>query len=261
MARQPSWTMARATSTPITRQAIETRRAVWMTTVLLRLLLWYCPRHHRLRPLRRPTSRPRLRRPLRPVVFSSTLTPLAPALVPIDPPRPLGDAVTSGSGYQIPVSETAPPGLTLYQGVTDQFVQTTNATSRVSLPFDAFIHTNKDAVIKLDAKLADDSRLPNWVQFDPSSGTFQVTPPANFRGKLDIKVVARDDDGREATAIFQMFIGEQSQAPSGPQSRDSFSEKLRMASKRPITLVKLSDLKMTPALTTREAVPVKVKAG
>ena len=174
--------------------------------------------------------------------FASTLTPLAPALVPVDPPRSLGDAVTSGSGFQIPVSETAPPGLTLYQGVTDQFVQTTNAVSRISLPFDAFIHSNKDAVIKLDAKLADDSRLPNWVQFDPASGTFQVNPPANFKGKLDIKVVARDDDGREAVAIFQMFIGEQSQAPAGPQSRESFSEKLRMAGKRPITWVRVGEV-------------------
>ncbi len=171
------------------------------------------------------------------------------------------DAVTSGSGYQIPVSETAPPGLTLYQGITDQFVQTVGAMTKVSLPFDAFIHSNKDAVIKLDAKLADDSKLPDWVQFDPSSGTFQVTPPANFKGKLDIKVVARDDDGREATAIFQMFIGEQSQAPTGPQSRDSFSEKLRLASKRPITLVKLSDPKVTPAVSAREGAPVKVRVG
>ena len=90
--------------------------------------------------------------------------------------------------------------------------------------------------------MADDSRLPNWVQFDPASGTFQVNPPANFKGKLDIKVVARDDDGREAVAIFQMFIGEQSQAPAGPQSRESFSEKLRMAGKRPITWVRVGEV-------------------
>ena len=187
------------------------------------------------------------------VVFSSTLTPLAPTLVPVDPPRPLGDAVTSGSGYQIPVSETAPPGLTLYQGVTDQFVQSTNTVSRVSLPFDAFIHSNKDAVIKLDAKLADDSKLPNWVQFDQTSGTFQVTPPASFKGKIDIKVVARDDDGREATAIFQMFIGEQSLPSQGPQSRESFSDKLRMANKRSLTLVKVGDaISVKPALPHRE---------
>ena len=167
------------------------------------------------------------------------------------------DAVTSGSGYQIPASETAPVGLNLYQGVTDQFVQTTNATTRISLPFDAFIHSSKDAVIRLQAKLADDRNLPNWVQFEPATGVFTVTPPPDFKGKLDLKVLARDDDGREAVAMFQMFIGEQT-VPR-PQSRDSFSEKLKMAGKRPITLVRMAD--EVHKAPVREAAPVRVRAG
>ena len=165
------------------------------------------------------------------------------------------DAVTSGSGFQIPVSESAAPGLNLYQGITDQFVQTTDAMTKVSLPFDAFIHSNKDAVIKLDAKQADGSKLPAWVQFDPASGVFEVTPPKGFKGKLDLKVVARDDDGREAVAIFQMFVGEQS--TTRPQSRDSFTEKLRMAGKRPMTLVRVSDL--SHKVTARDT--LRARAG
>jgi hypothetical protein len=192
-----------------------------------------------------------------PQSFASALTPLAPALVPANPPMSMPDAVTSGSGFQIPVSETAPVGLNLYQGVTDQFVQSTNATTRISLPFDAFIHSSKDAVIRLQAKQADDSNLPNWVQFDPATGVFTVTPPPDFKGKLDLKVLARDDDGREALAMFQMFIGEQT-APQ-PQSRESFSEKLKMAGKRPITLVRMADdVHKAPV---REAAPVRVRAG
>lgn len=190
--------------------------------------------------------------------FASALTPLAPSLVPVDPPAlSMIDAVTSGSGFQIPVSDTAPLGLSLYQGITDQFVQTTGAMSRISLPYDAFIHSNKDAVIKLEAKQADNSNLPTWVQFDPSSGVFVVTPPAGFKGKMDLKVVARDDDGREAVAIFRMFIGEQDQ--QRPQSRDSFTEKLRMAGKRPITLVRVSDV--SHRVVGREPVTMKVRAG
>jgi hypothetical protein len=179
------------------------------------------------------------------------------------------DAVTSGSGYQIPVSETAPVGLNLYQGVTDQFIQSTNVTTRLSLPFDAFIHSNKDAVIRLQAKQADDSNLPSWVQFDPATGVFIVTPPPGFKGKLDLKVLARDDDGREAVALFQMFIGEQT-APQ-VQSRDSFSEKLKMAGKRQITLVRVADVghkapvrEAVPAreaAAVRESAPVWVRAG
>lgn len=196
-------------------------------------------------------------RPTPPQSFASALTPLAPALVPVDPPLSLGDAVTSGSGYQIPVNESAQPGLSLFQGITDQFVQSTDATTKVSLPFDAFIHSNKDAVIKLEAKQADDAKLPAWVQFDPATGVFEVTPPKGFKGKLDLKVIARDDDGREAVAIFQMFIGEQPN--TRPQSRDSFSDKLRMAGKRPITLVRVADLPRQ--VPVRETVSVRIHAG
>lgn len=169
----------------------------------------------------------------------------------------MGDVLTSGSGYQIPVNESAPQGLTINRGVTDQFIQSTDATTKVSLPFDAFIHSNKDAVIKLESKQADDTPLPKWVKFDPATGVFEVTPPASFKGKLDLKVMARDDDGREAVVIFQMFVGKQTQ--DRPQSRESFSEKLRMAGKRPITLVRVADTMPQPSV--RDAVQVRVRAG
>ena len=191
-----------------------------------------------------------------PQVFSSTLTPLAPRSASAEPPLSLGEAQTSSSGYPVPVSDTAPVGLSINRGVTDQFIQSTDATAKISLPFDAFIHTNKDAVIKLEAKNADNSPLPQWVQFDPATGVFEVTPPKGFKGKLDLKVIARDDDGREAVAMFQMFVGEQT--TNRLQSRDSFSEKLRMAGKRPITLVRVAE---SAKAHGREGVAVKVRAG
>jgi hypothetical protein len=180
-----------------------------------------------------------------PQAFSSTLAPLAPRLVPVEPPLSLGNVLTSGDGYRVPASESAPVGLTINRGITDQFIKSTDAVSKISLPFDAFIHSNKDAVIKLEARKADNSSLPRWVQFDP------------FKGKLDLKVMARDDEGREAVVLFQMFIGEQ--APSSPQSRESFSEKLRMvAGKRPVTLVRVADLSKAHG---RDGAPVRVRAG
>jgi VCBS repeat-containing protein/CshA-type fibril repeat protein len=175
------------------------------------------------------------------VAFNSELAPIAPALKPIEPPQPLAATLTSAGGPQFVASEAAPPGLTLFAGVTDQFIQTTDAATKISLPYDAFIHSNKEAVIKLQAKQADDSPLPKWVEFDPAAGTFTVKPPKDFKGKLDLKVIARDDDGREAVAIFQMFVGEQDQNTTKPQSRTSFTEKLRMAGKRPVTLVRIAD--------------------
>ena len=153
------------------------------------------------------------------------------------------DVKTSASGYQIPVNDSAPPGLTIYRGVTDQFVQGTEVAVKVSLPYDAFLHSNKDAVIRLQAKQSDDSPLPNWVQFDPVTGVFEVTPPAGFKGKLDVKVVARDEDGREATAIFQLFVGDPGKVvlDGNPQGRQSFSEKLRFANNRSVYIVRVTD--------------------
>ena len=90
---------------------------------------------------------------------------------------------------------------------------------------------------------SDDSPLPKWVQFDPASGVFEVNPPKGFKGKLDVKVVARDDEGREVTAMFQLFVSDPSTAPvdGRPQGRNSFSEQLRFVSKRSAYLVKVAE--------------------
>ena len=194
--------------------------------------------------------------------FVSALTTNTPLIARADVVVTLADVKTSSSGYQIPVNEVAPPGLNLYRGVTDQFIKSTESTTKVSLPFDAFIHSDKDAVIKLQAKQTDDSPLPNWVRFDPVSGVFEVTPPKEFKGKLDLKVVARDSDGREATSLFQMFIGEQKQeqAPAeGKQSREGFTDKLRLASKRPMSVMRVSD--GTVPVPAREVTTIRARAA
>jgi hypothetical protein len=196
--------------------------------------------------------------------FSSEVQPLAPRMVPVEAPVPLGDVLTSSSGFRVAVNETAAPGLALLRGITDQFVEGNGSTAKVSMPFDAFIHSDKDAVIKLDAKLADNSPLPNWVSFDPATGSFEVNPPKDFKGKLDLKVIALDDDGREAVALFQLFVGDKP-AEQKPQSRNSLTEKLRLAGQRPITLIKVGGEVTNPAaardVAVRGAELQRAKAG
>jgi hypothetical protein len=68
------------------------------------------------------------------------------------------------------------------------------------------------------------------VSFDPQAGNFDVKPPEGFKGKLELKVVARDNEGREATVIFRVFVGEQ------PQSRNSLSDKLKLAAAKRMNL-------------------------
>ena len=195
--------------------------------------------------------------------FNSALSPtVLSKIATSEPAMSIVDVKTSSSGYQIPVNDSAPPGLTIYRGVTDQFVQGTEVAVKVSLPFDAFIHSNKDAVIKLQAKQGDDSPLPNWVQFDPVSGVFEVVAPKGFKGKVDVKVVARDDEGREVTALFQLFVGEQTNTPLNdrPQGRNSFSDKLRFANHRSAYLVRVSDSGTHKQMTT-ETRTVKARIG
>ncbi len=186
--------------------------------------------------------------------------PNAPRASSPEATRPTPDAITSGAGYQIPVIDSTKQGLSILRGITDQVVESTGVATKISLPFDAFVHTDKNAVIALEAKLADDAQLPNWVRFDPATGVFEVVPPEGFVGKLDLKVVARDDKGQEVTAIFQMFIGQE--AETRPQSRESLSEKLRMAIKRPLISVKVVDVqRAVPDPMVKAPVPTKNDAA
>ena len=106
-----------------------------------------------------------------------------------------------------------------------RFVQGQEPT-RFALPYDAFAHSRSDAKITLSAVLSNGDRLPEWVVFDRNSGTFQVTPPKAFKGNLQIKVIARDSEGREVSTMFQMYLGEDRN--NKPQSRSGLSEQLRM---------------------------------
>ena len=114
----------------------------------------------------------------------------------------------------------------------------------------------------MQAKQSNDAPLPNWIQFDPVSGVFEVAAPKGFKGKVDVKVVARDDEGREVTAMFQLFVGEQTSTPLNerPQGRNSFSEKLRFANHRSAYLVRVTD-SGSHKQVTNESRTVKARMG
>lgn len=141
---------------------------------------------------------------------------------------PLGEILTSSAGFPVAVIEASVAKLSLFRGVTDQFVEMDRA-SRFALPYDAFVHTRPEATVDLEAKMADGSDLPKWLQFDARSGTFQLRPPDGLRGELKIKIIARDSQGNEAISIFRLFVGEPKQKTSG---RDSMSEQIRMAANK-----------------------------
>jgi VCBS repeat-containing protein len=122
------------------------------------------------------------------------------------PERPaLGDVLTSPAGFRVVVLESGRPGLSLFRPVADQFFPS-NRTVSFTIPADTFAHTMANAVLRLEARLADGRELPGWVRFDPRTGTFVVTPPAGLVGDLDVRITARDQDGRQVTAQFKIKV-------------------------------------------------------
>ena len=182
------------------------------------------------------------------VTFSPAVVDAQPA--PMQAPgkaEPIGEILTSNAGFRVTVTEAKTPSLALFRGITDQFIEG-NKPATFALPSDAFVHTQADAVVTLSAKLANGKDLPDWVQFDARSGTFQLNPPAGFNEELQIKVMARDSEGREASSIFKFTVGE-GQGKVSPTSRSSLSEQIRLASKRSspwLDLVRVPDSKGTP---------------
>ena len=82
------------------------------------------------------------------------------------------------------------------------------------IPKDAFAHTNTASVVQLEASLVNGAPLPEWLDFDPTSGAFSGKPPSDAGRIIVIKVTARDDQGRETSTTFTIRIEGQS-----PQSR------------------------------------------
>ncbi|HJV85365.1 MAG TPA: Ig-like domain-containing protein [Noviherbaspirillum sp.] len=95
--------------------------------------------------------------------------------------------------------------LFVYQGIRDTNVAG-GGKFDYFVPREAFGHTNMNAVVQLDATLTDGSPLPEWLDFDPVSGRFSGRPPANEHVDLAVKVIARDNDGREASSTFHVRV-------------------------------------------------------
>jgi phospholipase/lecithinase/hemolysin len=61
-------------------------------------------------------------------------------------------------------------------------------------------------LITYSATLADGSKLPDWLEFNPITRTFDGTPTDDNLGILDIKVTATDQENLAATDIFSLVI-------------------------------------------------------
>jgi hypothetical protein len=73
------------------------------------------------------------------------------------------------------------------------------------VPADAFAVPSSDTRVTLSATMAGGGPLPAWLSFDPKTGKFSGTPPAGAQ-PLQIKVVARDSHGHEATQLLELNV-------------------------------------------------------
>jgi len=122
------------------------------------------------------------------------------------------------------------PSLTLANKVPEQYADSGAKTS-FSIPQDAFVHSDPTEVLTITAKQVNGQPLPNWVSFDPGTGTFKAQTPPNYVGELNVKLTARDSKGHEVTTIFNFSIGKKKDTLSEPQGRASLSSQLKSMSR------------------------------
>jgi hypothetical protein len=76
----------------------------------------------------------------------------------------------------------------------------------IGVSADAFYGSSTSEYLSYEATTASGGPLPPWMNFDPGTLTFSGVPPESAVGTLDLRVLARDRDGREATAEVHVII-------------------------------------------------------
>lgn len=189
-----------------------------------------------------------------PQVFDSTLAPLraAATVQPTHLIEPSGaqhqplqramalwtfnDAYTEApdDGWRVVVHPDTGSLLSVLRGMPDQFIEG-EGEAYVGVPWDSFFHTHSDVRVTVSASLADGTPLPSWIHLDPETGVFHMVPPQGFQGELAIRLQARDSQGREATTLFRLHVGER--VPAAPRDdaapgRSALSDQLRQAARQ-----------------------------
>jgi VCBS repeat-containing protein len=125
-------------------------------------------------------------------------------------------------------------GLVLNRGVADQVVAPSNGTAQITIPADAFAHTDPNAVVKLNARQANGEALPPWLSFDAATGKFTVRAAPGERRTIEVRVEARDGSNRTVFTTFKIQVGGPTKRTTQlePAGRPGLSTQLRMAAER-----------------------------
>jgi AAA family ATP:ADP antiporter len=114
-----------------------------------------------------------------------------------------------GRGHKTAAAENLsnrPPVLTL--PLKDLSIPT-GELSRLELDPHTFEDPDVGDALSYQAYLFYTKRLPSWIKFDALNRRFEFHPPRDARGRLRIRVVAKDFDGLEAESSFILSWGVQ----------------------------------------------------
>lgn len=84
------------------------------------------------------------------------------------------------------------------------------------LPAGTFRQTDPTVTTRLEATQADGRPLPDWITFDPTTGSFTSKPPADAPPSVEVKIVARDSNNNTAAASFQITVAQTPGQPTVP---------------------------------------------
>lgn len=113
--------------------------------------------------------------------------------------------------------------LVVNRGIPDVVIEQNGRNFEVPIPNDAFAHSRQDAIINLTIARSDGRPLPGWLQFDPRMGVFRGTAPAGFSGDVEIRVIARDQNGNQVEVVFRIRVGEDGKVIRSSSSSSSSS--------------------------------------
>jgi ELWxxDGT repeat protein len=112
-----------------------------------------------------------------------------------------GGSVAAQQSFDLAAVNDAP---TVDGPLADQ-TATTGAAFVHAIPADAFADVDGD-LLTLTAALADGSALPEWLVFDPDTGSFSGTPSGGDVGQVVVRVTATDEAGAIGTSDFVLVV-------------------------------------------------------
>jgi len=112
-------------------------------------------------------------------------------------------------GFRVSLVPPGPDGASLLSAgkqLQDVAIGSARGPQTYTIPEEAFLHSDANAVIKLTATTLDNTELPSWVSFDPVTGTFIVDPPPGGATEVTVRVIARDQYGGQASQEFTFRV-------------------------------------------------------